>query len=240
MHIYKKNNSAFTLVELLVVITIVGILAAIGIVSFQKYISWARDTQRVADITEIEKLVTTFNTNGYAPKSLGLLDDSFKEYPVDPDNGFGYQYNANTKWASSRYKNATWKGFMICSNRPLERYSDQNGDVLPDYLDKLEVDDRSKFISWKIRNTVSGSREDIAVNEVIAYYCVGQTDDFSSLVAWGGSNSLWTANCDSTILNPDLPISERWAACKVVFNADSSAQATGESPAAGTPFTMTE
>jgi len=240
MKLICNKSKWFTLVELLVVMTIIWVLWTIWILWFTKYIEGSRDTKRVADITEIEKTVITFNTKWYKPTHLWLLVDEFKEYPVDPDNWLWYQYNVNTKWASPKLKKASWKWFVICSNRPLEKYSDTNGDVLPDYLNDLEFDERNVFIWWKLRNMVSWKPTDIEINTTIAYYCLWQTDDFDSLIGWGWSNSLGKTNCDITSLDPDLDDSELWKACKIIFNADSSAQAVWESPAPGTPFTITE
>lgn len=49
------NNKAFTLVELIVVITILAILATLWFISFQWYVVSSRDTVRVSDIKSIEK-----------------------------------------------------------------------------------------------------------------------------------------------------------------------------------------
>ena len=230
----------FTLVELLVVMTIIWILSTIWIMAFTKYIEWSRDTKRVADITEIETAVITFNTKWYKPIRLGLLADDFKEYPVDPDNWLGYQYNVNTKWSTPKLKKASWKWYVICTNRPLEWYSDTNGDVEEDYLNELEVGDYNKFIGWKLRNKISWKPTQIEINRTIGYYCLWQTDDFDSLVWWWGSNSLWKTSCDQSILDPDVDLDQLWNPCKIIFNADSSSQAVWESPTPGTPMTLSE
>jgi len=50
-----KAKKAFTLVELIIVITILAILATIAFVSFSNYTASARDANRVATLTNIEK-----------------------------------------------------------------------------------------------------------------------------------------------------------------------------------------
>jgi len=46
----KINIRAFTLVELIVVITIVGILSTVGFVSYSGYLTWARDSNRISQM----------------------------------------------------------------------------------------------------------------------------------------------------------------------------------------------
>tara|TARA_Y100001960_G_C14365430_1_gene676449 strand:- start:38 stop:298 length:261 start_codon:yes stop_codon:yes gene_type:complete len=50
-----KFKQAFTLVELIVVITILAVLATIGFISMMGYAQSSRDTKRTSDITTIAK-----------------------------------------------------------------------------------------------------------------------------------------------------------------------------------------
>lgn len=60
----KKNNTlryeGFTLIELLVVIVIIGILAGVGIASFQGSIQRGKDARRMSDITEIKDAIIRY------------------------------------------------------------------------------------------------------------------------------------------------------------------------------------
>lgn len=56
----KNKNSGFTIVELLVVIVVIGILAAISIVSYSGITARARDTQRQSDLSHIQEALELF------------------------------------------------------------------------------------------------------------------------------------------------------------------------------------
>jgi prepilin-type N-terminal cleavage/methylation domain-containing protein len=57
----KLQKQAFTLVELIVVITILAILGTIAFISMQSYSKTARDSVRVADIKNIETSLELFS-----------------------------------------------------------------------------------------------------------------------------------------------------------------------------------
>jgi prepilin-type N-terminal cleavage/methylation domain-containing protein len=61
-----RNNvqKAFTLVELIVVITILAILGTIAFLSLQGYSADARNSKRSSDLNNIESAMTTAHTKG--------------------------------------------------------------------------------------------------------------------------------------------------------------------------------
>ena len=67
----NKEKKAFTLVELIVVITILAILATIGFVSYSWYLSWTRDTSRVASLRAMSDALTMYS----ARHDLPMPDD---------------------------------------------------------------------------------------------------------------------------------------------------------------------
>ena len=66
-----KHLLWFTLVELLVVITIVWILSTVGFVSYSGYLSGARDSNRISQLTKLSDSLQVYS----ASKSLPLPDD---------------------------------------------------------------------------------------------------------------------------------------------------------------------
>ena len=67
----KNKKLAFTLVELIVVITILAILATVGFVSFSWYLAWTRDTNRIAQLKSMSDALELYRTK----KDLPIPDD---------------------------------------------------------------------------------------------------------------------------------------------------------------------
>jgi hypothetical protein len=118
-----KKNTAFTLVELVIAVTILVILTAIWFISYSSYTSNARDTQRISDIALItsklngriwkyptpwtgtyftgDLLRIRYNTNYLAMQwelnakvaSLGL-----ENIPLDPKMKHPYIYSITADW----------------------------------------------------------------------------------------------------------------------------------------------
>ena len=65
------KKTAFTLVELIVVITILAILATVWFVSFSGYLAWARDTNRIAQLKSMSDALELYRTK----KDLPIPDD---------------------------------------------------------------------------------------------------------------------------------------------------------------------
>jgi len=84
------KNKGFTLVELIVVITILAVLWSIAFISFQWYSASARDSARVADITNFRKWIEIYMAEA-------------GEYPM-PDSA------VSTSWGGhiANYKGVVW------------------------------------------------------------------------------------------------------------------------------------
>jgi len=97
----KLNNFAFTLVELIVVITILAILWTIAFISLQWYSAQARDSKRLSDIFNIKKSLELFSLNTW-------------KYPL-PDNEITVSYSWETVW----YQWTVWEGVLTNLSRNL-------------------------------------------------------------------------------------------------------------------------
>lgn len=109
MTLKPKSKVGFTIVELLIVIVVIAILAAISIVAYNGIQSRARDTIRSQDMTSIRKALISFDiryggvnrpgggsyTGTYyyggwdsstSPNWLSFLRSDFGNMPTDPTN----------------------------------------------------------------------------------------------------------------------------------------------------------
>ncbi|NDK09362.1 type II secretion system protein [Candidatus Gracilibacteria bacterium] len=83
----KKTFPAFTLVELIVVITIIGILSTVGFVSYSNYLTGARDSNRYSQLTKLSDSLQVYATS----KSLPLPDDYIEITASGASNVIAYQ-----------------------------------------------------------------------------------------------------------------------------------------------------
>ncbi len=79
---------AFTLVELIVVITIIGILSTVWFVSYSNYLTWARDSNRYSQLTKLSDSLQVYATT----KSLPLPDDYIEITASWASNVIAYQW----------------------------------------------------------------------------------------------------------------------------------------------------
>ncbi len=96
-----KIKSGFTLIELLVVIAIIGILIAVGSVSYTRAVQLSRDSKRKTDLEQIRQALETYRSeNSQYPAdgalSSSLVPDFITVMPLDPKEGtasYTYTYD---------------------------------------------------------------------------------------------------------------------------------------------------
>ena len=102
----KKKKTWFTLVELIVVITIIAILWTIAFISFQNYTKNARDGVRISDINSLKKNLELFITEKWF-------------YPA-PDNGTNITYIWATAWTQWTVWDNVMTNLARISNKPTD------------------------------------------------------------------------------------------------------------------------
>jgi prepilin-type N-terminal cleavage/methylation domain-containing protein len=74
-----KNSRGFTIVELLIVIVVIGILAALVITTYNGIQQKARDTERKTDVNALHGQIEAYNAqNGKYPTLANVNDSAFR------------------------------------------------------------------------------------------------------------------------------------------------------------------
>ncbi|MBI3817618.1 MAG: type II secretion system major pseudopilin GspG [Planctomycetes bacterium] len=107
-HSKYSRRAGFTLVELLVVIVILGLLAAVVVPNYDKFFGMGRATKVKVDLNNLDQAINTFkySNNMRLPENLERLvtpDSTGSSYlkdaesvPRDPwDHEYGYTVNPN-------------------------------------------------------------------------------------------------------------------------------------------------
>lgn len=130
----SKNNKGFTIVELLIVIVVIAILAAISVVAYNGIQTRARDTQRANDISVLLKGLENYRSiNSVYPTATPTSGDggwessftdvnnqaAFMEYldmskrPLDPISNATYRYRYYKYPAGYQGCDAARGGYMV-------------------------------------------------------------------------------------------------------------------------------
>ena len=96
-----RNNSGFTLIEVLIVISIIGLLSAATLIGLGTFRGQGRDARRLGDLRQIQNgLELIYAKTGEYPADIS--DATFKAanigvsaVPVDPNTGDPYEYSKN-------------------------------------------------------------------------------------------------------------------------------------------------
>ena len=104
----RNLNKTFTLIEMLIVIVIIGILAAALVPRLQSVQGRARDTKRIADISQLHSALMIYKTDNGT-------------YPIASNSSITCGLNTNC-YAYSNQSNGTWLSgvLSIMTNTPTD------------------------------------------------------------------------------------------------------------------------
>lgn len=131
------GRPGFTLIEMLVVVMIIGILAATAMVKITGLMESTRRSLAISQLRELQRLVDTFQAvNGKPPDAW--LDMGMGPLPKDPwGNEYVYQSHAVVSILLFRTD-----GLLIAINTDYDLFSKgKDGQWLPDILGLLSSDD---------------------------------------------------------------------------------------------------
>ncbi len=111
------NQSAFTLIELMVVVAIIAILATLGISSYSTAIKKSRDASRKSDIQNIAQALVLYRSDeeGYPASTANLVPNYMSAVPKDEKTGVDYKYTTSGVTANGKIKK-----FALCTASALE------------------------------------------------------------------------------------------------------------------------
>ncbi len=106
----KKNNKAFTLVELIITILILSILATIAFISIQWYSQSSRDSARISDLSQIKT-------------SLELAQIESGKYPL-PTDPIDIVYSGSIVWKQGTFWESTYTNVEKLDKVPKDPLTD--------------------------------------------------------------------------------------------------------------------
>jgi len=87
---FRAKNKGFTLIEMLIVFTMIGILVGLALPQYQNAVKKARESVLKDTLFQLRKLIDQyFSDKGKYPASLqALVDDNYlRKVPLDPITG---------------------------------------------------------------------------------------------------------------------------------------------------------
>lgn len=114
-----KNNKGFTIVELLIVIIVIGILAAIAIVAYNGVTQKSRDTENKSNARQVINAVAAYNSEkGEWPANAGAAKTALTDFktvnvPKDLIDNITSEQPAAAKAKNIQYEVCTGGGAKV-------------------------------------------------------------------------------------------------------------------------------
>lgn len=90
MTVLRRTRNGFTIVELLIVIVVIGILAAITIVGYTGIAQRATNTKTLVLVSGWERIIRSYQaTKSFLPNDWTCLGNSVNDFPAEPSESIG-------------------------------------------------------------------------------------------------------------------------------------------------------
>lgn len=186
------DRRGFTIVELLIVIVVIGVLAAITIVAYNGIQTRARDSSRTSAVRQIQKSIELYKqTNGRYPPQVAIGTNAPAGFSGIWGTGYSYSVATDDSWM----KNLVTSG--VTSRVPLD-----------------PVNDNTHYIVYWSSTTAGLGKctsEPFYVLAVVGYDSSSNipTDSRTLTCTWGATTANWTTSSTravfSNIVTPPDP-----------------------------------
>lgn len=169
----KKIYLAFTLIELMVVISILAILSTIWIVNYLKYLRDWRDSQRVNTMSNIEQVLEIELTNNWF-------------YP-EPDNSKEISFSWDLLWTQWTFWNVIFDSIQKLEKKPVDPLTwDEYAYSITNIWDQYQI--------WSIQEV---DQELTVFDNLINKTYADSSSQFTALVFWNYNKKIISTNINS-------------------------------------------
>ena len=115
-----QNKKGFTLIELMIVVAIIGILAAVAIPAFMKYIRRSKTTEATMNLRKMFDSSVSYYNGEHAARNGNILDKQFPEQVAATPAATACNGTSSKKHAPSAdyWKPATWQALNFAVEDP--------------------------------------------------------------------------------------------------------------------------
>ncbi len=73
---YRRKEKGFSFIEILVVVTIIGIISTIGLVTYTEFLKQSRDAKRKGDIEQIRAAIEIYKSNNNTYPTIDITNQT--------------------------------------------------------------------------------------------------------------------------------------------------------------------